>query len=268
MARQPLEKEQKRQQVAVRLSPDAREEIGKIAEARGTSVGAEVERLALERLKYLSRADAETQDLFDKALDRIEHLQRQAKGRWYKNLTAWSAVSEMLAHILDDARPEDPNEDEAVADAAAQQMAARSERQEIVRALGELGFAVREDPKQATLYGALRQGGLLGSSLRERVQSRSWESAAIDALTDEGMKAQVEPLFEALLLADRKVDEAAEKWSAAMTAYWQAEQDGRRLAVEIYPFGLAKQLGGLVDLAKGLGSNLLAKAGRRHAGDD
>lgn len=249
MARQPLEKEQKRQQVAVRLSPDDREEIGKIAEARGTSVGAEVERLALERLRYLSRADAETQDLFDKALDRIEHLQRQAKGRWHKTLTAWSAVSEMLAHVLDDARPEDPNEDEVVAAAAAQQMAARAKRQEIVRKLGEIGFAVQEDPNQATLYGALRQGGLLGSALRERVQSRSWERAAMDALPDHSMKSRVEPLFEELLQSDREVDEAAQNWSAAMTIYWQAEQEGRRLAVESYPFGLAKQFVDLLRLA-------------------
>jgi hypothetical protein len=233
--------EDKRKQVAVRLGPKERERFQALADERASSVGAEVERLALERLAYLDRVDPETQRLFDTILERIERLQTLAsKRKWHKSLTAWSAVSEMLAHVIDDARPGDPNDDEFVGPANERHVSAIIRRQDLVHKLGDLGFAVREDPKQPTLMGAFR--GLLDPSAYDQTSSRTWEKAAIDALPGGEMKDKVQALFDELLAADEEVDAAKDEWAKAMTFFWGDEQKGRRMAVEEYPYGIAKQL--------------------------
>jgi hypothetical protein len=230
MARPPLSDEAKRKQIAVRLGPRDRERVGRLAHQNGNSVGAEVEQLALDQLAYMENTDEKTRVLLGQILDNLNRIKTRANGRWHGTLTAWSAASEMLTHILDDFHPDKdrPFEDEAVQEAAAEASTADHARRVIVQKLAALNVLVREEPRPP-LLGAQRFGlfGLAPSSTRQ------WEIGAINALP-EHLKAKALPLFTELQRLDEESEAAWSRWSEAMRAFWEAEEEGRKIARELF----------------------------------
>lgn len=248
MARRQLADDEKRKQVAVRLSPQARERIARLAVANGTSVGAEVEQLALDQLAYLEETDEQTRALIAKIADKIAEMQKLAKGRWYKNLTAWAAVSQALSGILDSERPEKPSDDEFVAAVQSRRMEAISARSLIVLRLSELGFAVQLDPRPTPLLGSPRRLGMFGQTTAGGT-SRTWEQSAIDAIPDEDHRKTVQQVFDQLRSADAKIEDLDKEWAEAMAPFWKAEQEGRKLGLGFDPNAMPSGLFNLSSMA-------------------
>lgn len=222
-----MEDEQKRKQIAVRLSPQDRQRVMALAELNGSSVGAEIEQMALDQLAYIEGTDPETRELLARIGDKITEMHRLAKGKWHKNLTAWAAVTEALAHIMDNDRPESTSDDERVSEVTAMQSGAFDERYRLVGELSELGLAVKFDPGPSPLLGQVRHSPL--SLTAPDTSSRSWEQAAINAMPDNEVRLKVQAVFDQLLAADARIEQLATDWTDAMLPYWQAEQEGRKI---------------------------------------
>lgn len=232
MVRPQLSDEQKRKQIAVRLSPRDRERITKQAEANGNSLGAEVEQLALDQLAYVEAVPEETRELLGRIASKLDFIERETKGRWFKNLAAWAAASEMLSNILDDERPERPINDDVVREALDAIREADLQRITLVAELSTMGFAVKSDPNPQGLLGARRHGlfGSMGSG-----SSRRWERAALDAMPPGNLRDRVAVKFDQLCKTDQEFDDARARWAEAMQPYWEAEELGRQIARQLLP---------------------------------
>jgi hypothetical protein len=202
-----------------------------------------------EQLERQRSLHPQTDALLKLIVEEIEQLEVAAKGKWHNNLTAWAAVSEMLAHVLDLRRPpkDNPFSDEVVIAAEDKSIAAREARRAIVDELDSTGLSVKEDPRPKISLGQ-RRSGTLGSGGPELL-SREWEKAALHALP-EPERAKATPLFEALRSADAEVDHAFAEWVQAMRPYWEAEEQGRRIART----HLTKNAKTLAELARAIGS--------------
>lgn len=244
MGRKQLTDDQKRKQIAVRLSPRDRGRIATLAETKGNSLGSEVEQLALDQLAYLEGVPQETRDLLDRIASQLADIERETKGRWFKNLSAWSAASEALSHILDDERPEKPVDDDLVVEALDALKSVERERNELVAELSSMGFAVRADPRPQGLLGAQRHGLFGGTSL---LSSRNWERAALEAMPEGSLRERVAAKFEKLCTVDDEMEQARTRWAEAMQPYWEAEELGRQVARRLMPQkSVAARLGALL----------------------
>lgn len=227
MARKALQESEKRKVIGARFSPDAREKIAQRAKQNRRSITAEVEALATEFIDY--RPEIVTLlRIIAKRITAIETRTKSTKG-FLEDLKTWAAVSEMLAHVLDGARPDRPMDDEVVMDAKLELDKAEFERRTKIQRLASAGIAVNESAKPPVMRGV--PAGLLGIGLS--TSPRTWEEASIRAIPDEALRKVATTLFEQLLSTDKAVEEAEEKYAEAMQPYWQAEQHGRSIGAEV-----------------------------------
>jgi hypothetical protein len=224
MARPRKPEAEKRKQIPVRMDPSDRERLERLAEQEGASPGLLLERLALDQMAYLERTDPETRALIDEILHHLAAIRRATKGRWHKVLSAWAAASEMLSHVLEDRRPENPEADEYVALASAEVQAKGIARNRLVEELQAYGIPARYDPNSG-LLGAQRFG-LFGTAGRN---NRFAEEQAIDLMDDGPSKLRASIAFAKLLDADASVKFAWERWADAMQPFWFDEEEGRKI---------------------------------------
>jgi len=241
MGRPRKNPEEKRVQLNIRLFPADRDKLAALAEAADKPLATYAERLIVGHLERWERTSKETRKLTSVIEEAIPALESKAKGKWPKNLRAWAAVAQMLAHIIDSDRPERGLDDEVVTEAFNVQMEANRSRKAIVAELANLGVAVNEDPKPRGLLGVEKFGGLFGQATR-RGNSREWERASIDAIPDEQLKAQAGDAFAKLLVADQAVTLADDKFREALQPYIEAEQEGRQIGRDAFPDPLAQLL--------------------------
>lgn len=230
MVRPAIPDEAKRKQVGVRLSPRDRERIAKLADEHGNSLGAEVEQLALDQLAYLEGVPKETRELLERIAAKIAEMEDAAKGRWFKNLKAWAAVSQALQTIIDQDRPERAFDDEFFRSAMDTTHRLEGERREAVASLARIGVAVNEEPNLPRLLGEMRHRGIFGNALaRPTRSSRDWERAAVEAMPDGDDKQAARMLFGHLCELDVQIAAAHEDEMEKFRPYFEAEEEGRRI---------------------------------------
>ncbi|MFD1767973.1 hypothetical protein ACFSAG_14090 [Sphingorhabdus buctiana] len=178
--------------------------------------------------KHLSRRK-ETNALLDRIADRIAELEEQAHGKWHKNLKAWAAVSEMLARVIEDDKPEKVKDDEVVQEVRDRLNEHERLRLTAVALLANLGVSIRVDPKPAPLLGYKHRRGIFGRSQPEPQSSRLWEQAAINAMPDGKAKEECQDLFSSVLKLDAAINQLEAEEAEAMRPLIEAEQEGRRL---------------------------------------
>lgn len=231
MVRLALADEQKRKQVAVRLSPRDRERIGKIAEANGNSLGAEVEQLALDQLEYLEGQDAQTRALLEAIADEIAAIKKATGKNWHKDRASWAAVAEMLRNgPIAELDPDKPSDDEVVAGAWEALSKIETRKKQIAETLRDLGVTVSPDhptkrqPRRQGLLGMLGQVNALPLA---PITIRTTERAAINALPEGPAKEEALRLFGEMEALDHEEAEASAKHTEAMAPYWEAVANGR-----------------------------------------
>lgn len=227
MGRPPKSASEKRQQVNIRLLPADKDMLQQIATDTSRPLSSVAEGIIADHLARLRITSPETRELTALVEQKIGELEVSAKGKWWKNLTPWAAVSEMLAHVVDGRRPEHYTDDEAVTEARSDKLDAERTRGQIVRKLADLGVAVNRDPRPIGLLGALRFG-MFGTK-SNRSSSREWELASIKAIPDQLLAHRALDTFEKLMEADSAVEAANAKLQSAIEPFLEAEQDGRRL---------------------------------------
>lgn len=234
MGRPPKPINEKRVQLNIRLNPADRDRLSQLAASAGKPVATYAESVLVAHLDRIESTTPETRSLIALAEQKIGEMETQTKGRWHKNLKAWAAVAQMLSHILENDRPERPNDDEVVNEAFSQQVDAVRQRQAIVEKLADLGFAVNADPNPKKMLGVESYGGLFGASPR-RGSSRTWERASIDAIEDNELRAKAKVLFAELEEADGLVAQAEERFRVSLQPYIEAEQEGRQIGRAAFP---------------------------------
>lgn len=229
MGRPVLDDDQKRKQIAVRLSPDDRARIQRSAEEHGNSLGAEVERLALAQMDFLEANDAPTRALLGAVSSEINEIHKVMGKRWHAVRAGWAAVAEMLRNgPIMELDPDRPDDDPAVKKAWDRLWEIQVEKDRIARRLREVGVSVSpENP----LREVIRRGGLDGeiTAPSEAIfVIRHTERAAVEALPDGPAKDEARALFERLLSLDQEEHDADERWSDLRAIYSEAESEGRQ----------------------------------------
>lgn len=225
MARPRMDDVEKRQQVNVRLLPAHREKLSRMAEAAGRPLATEAEAIIATHLARIEATTPQTRKLTSFIETKIAELQDRMKGRWHKSVPAWASVSEMLAHVLDNERPDRADEDEAVQQARKQIREVEKIRIVFVEALAGLGVAVNQDPRLGNPLGARR---FTPNPIPRQGSSREWEKASVEAMPDRSTRVRAAAIFDDLIRADAEVDAARDTYAEAMGPYWEAEDSGRR----------------------------------------
>lgn len=236
--RPPKAPQDKRIQVNIRLLVKDRDRLQDLANQSGKPLASEGETILAN---YLSRRD-QTNLLLDRIGLEIERLESLAHGKWHKNLMAWAAVSEMLARVLDEYRPERIADDEVVQEIRGRLEVAEKTRFAAVELLAQRGISVKLDPRPEPVLGTRRRG-IFGAFLPKPQSPRQWERAAIDAMPDGIQKQECDFLFSEVLKQDALIEQIEREEDAAILPYIQAEQAGRRLVTP--PNALLKYLPGL-----------------------
>ncbi len=222
--RPPKSGDEKRIQVNVRLRVKDRDKLQELATISGKPAAAEAEKILA---KSLSRSK-ETNELLDKIADEIEALELKGRGKWHKNLLPWAAVSEMLAKVLDDYRPERISDDEIVQEIRERLVIAERMRFVAISFLDKRGISVKTDPRPEPMLG-LRRRGLFGALQPKPQSPRTWERAAIEAIPDQELKQECLFFFSEVEKQDNIIEAIEAEETAAIMPYLEAEQAGRRL---------------------------------------
>ena len=237
MGRPPKSLVAKRVQVNIRLLTADRARLQSLAEESEKPLASQAEIILA---KHLSRRP-ETNELLDRIANEISRLEaalglkwdkekkEDDQVNWTKNLTAWAAVSEMLAHVADDVRPQRINEDEGVIEIRKRLEMQQRIRYVVIQFLAEQGVSVKDDPRPAPLLGGSSRRGLFGSNHPKRPSPREWEKAAIAAMPEGGEKNKSFLLFDELLKSDDIIAAIELEEAEAMRPYIEAEQAGRRM---------------------------------------
>lgn len=220
MARPTLSPEDRRKQIAVRFGPEARTRLEEIAEAEGTSPG----KVAETRAAALLNADDVTFSLLVEIAGEIADIETMAGGaKWYKDLTTWGAVAEMLARgPIIGRKPESVYTDGGYRHASRERAQAMLKKRDIIERLGVMGVSASFEPSVE------RSGrGLFGSLLSRYVDRRASEQALIDAIGDEAIRTRAQALHDELRELDAaEADEEAEM-SDTDRIYREMEEAGR-----------------------------------------
>lgn len=227
MARPKKPNEEKRVQVNVRLLPSDKDRLEVMAGESGKPLAAEAEAIIAQHL----RRSAETNALLLHIGEQIVELEKRTLGKWHKNLTAWAAVSEMLAHIIDDNRPERISDDDVVMEVRERLQTSEARRLLSIQKLSDLGISVKVDPRPLPLLGASQgRRGLFGKiRATPPPSSRNWEKAAINAMPEGDDKNEAQKLFSEILKLDQVIADIEDEEDEAMRPYIEAEQAGRRI---------------------------------------
>ncbi|HMU20666.1 MAG TPA: hypothetical protein PKC48_00170 [Sphingorhabdus sp.] len=223
--RPPKSADERRIQVNVRLLVADRERLQTLATDSGRPLASEAESILA---KHLSRRK-ETNALLDRIATAIADLEEKAQGKWHKNLKAWAAVSEMLARVIEDDKPEKVKDDEIVQEVRGRINKHERLRLTAVALLANLGVSIRVDPKPAPLLGYNHQRGMFGRGRPEPQSSRLWEQAAINAMPNGEAKEECQDLFNSVLKLDEIISQLEAEEVEAMRPLIEAEQEGRRL---------------------------------------
>lgn len=244
MGRPPKSPDEKRVQVNIRLLTADRARLQSLADESEKPLASEAEIILA---KHLSRRP-ETNELLDRIANEISRLEaalgpkwdKEKKAdvqvNWTKNLTAWAAVSEMLAHVADDVRPQRIYEDEGVIEIRKRLEMHQRIRYVVIQFLAEQGVSVKDDPRPAPLLGGSSRRGLFGSNQPKRPSPREWEKAAIAAMPEGGDKELSSGLFDELLKSDDVIAAIESEETDAIRPYIEAEQAGRRMVRPLNAF--------------------------------
>lgn len=234
MGRSVLPDDQKRKQVAVRLSPDARARIGKLADENGRSLGVEIERLALDQLAHLEATDAPTRQLLQDIEREIAEIRSVSGKRWHVVRDAWSAVVEMLRigpiSAYEPDKLEDDPEHAAIWKRLLQIL---SEKGQIADRLLALGVTVTPDNPVRLAFGAAT-GVLDDVRAKNDVYSpaymaiRHTEHAGVEALPDGPQKDEARHLFDLLTTLDVEENDLEDRWDALCSQFRAADTKGRK----------------------------------------
>lgn len=239
--RPPKRAEEKRIQVNVRLLTADRERLQRLADESGKPLASEAE---IIMAKHLSRRP-ETTALLDRIANEVSRLEaalgpkwdKEEKAdvqvNWTKNLTAWAAVSEMLAHVAENDRPQRIHEDENVIEIRKRLETQERIRYVTIQLLAERGVSVKVDPRPAPLLGQSLRRGLFGSATAKRPSPREWEKAAIAAMPEGCEKEASTYLFDELLKLDDVIARIELEQAEAMRPYIEAEQAGRQMVTPL-----------------------------------
>ena len=237
MGRPPKSPDEKRVQVNIRLLAADRAKLQTLADESERPLASEAENILA---KHLSRRP-ETNELLDRIANEVSRLEAamgpkwdkekkaDAQANWTKNLTAWAAVSEMLAHVADDDRPQRISDDEDVIEIRKRLDEHQRIRNVTIHLLAERGISVKVDPRPTPLLGQSMRRGLFGSKKTNPPSPREWERAAIAAMPEGGEKEAATILFEYLLKQDDAVAGIELEEAEAMRPYFEAEQTGRQM---------------------------------------
>lgn len=215
MGRRPKNEEDKRRLIGARFDRDARAFIHEQAEANGRSPGAEVE----ARVVATEGLDTNGLDLIRAISREITEIQRATGKRWHKDLKTWAAVKEMLYRgPIHAARPDNWEDDEWVVRASAEPDQLTHRRHEIINFFSSIGIMISESP--------LPMGtGLLASTLNldgGRTHAREvLNDAEPGPERDEALAK-----LDALLVLDREIEAAKERWLEQVKPYLEAESEG------------------------------------------
>lgn len=226
MGRPPKAADEKRVQVNVRVLPAHKSLLEQMASEAGKPIAAVTENIIAS---YLERTP-QTNALLDRITDQIADLQAKAQGKWHKNLRAWAAVSEMLSFITEDMRPERLQDDEIAQPIMQDIIEKRKMRGVAIRLLAQRGITVSENPTPNALLGTYGRGGIFGRPKRDRLPSRTWERAAIDAMPESQEKQDCVYLFDSIVELDAAIASRESDYGEAIQPYIVAEQEGRQLA--------------------------------------
>lgn len=255
MGRPPLPKDQKRQQVNIRLNPEDRAHLEEMASRHGgalatTAEGALSEAIESDRqageggptparreaIARLVRGtndkrprDDETLILLADIAEQIDVIQDLTRKRWHKDRRTWAAVAQMLAkgpigwHETDN-----PVDDEDFEHASLSRYAVGQLKQIAVAKIARLGVVV-----SPSVTGYSRNNALAyfsrGGELHHVASNRDSESAIIDALPDPAARADAKEAFEKLRDLDRQEHELSAKISEMIMPFLDEEIAGRDL---------------------------------------
>lgn len=200
----------------------------------GSSVGAEIEQLALDQLAYLEGTDEPTRQLIADLLNEIELIQTRTGKRWHKDLVTWSAVSEMMQQgPIKEKNPDRIWDDEAVSEAYKVVYSIEQTKKDLCKRLRELGISV--SPENPTKQKPLRRGlfGTRGTANALAYFIRDSEQAAIDNMPDGPDKEHAQELFTVVRRLDADEEEADAHWTETMRPYWDSTARGRDLYRDI-----------------------------------
>ena len=249
MGRPPLPKDQKRQQVNIRLDPTDRAHLEVMAARDGMALASaaetslsfaiEVDRQAgaagpgPERraaMNWLLANDDETLQFLAEVTMEIKMIESMTRKRWHKSRRTWAAVAQMLSqgptrwHRVDD-----PNDDEAFKNAALDGWAIRALKRRKVREIALLGVVVSADANGLSATNALASVSRGIASPNALYPGRSYERRIIDALPDPKSRLAAQLLFDEVVELDEQELQNDLKVAELIQPYMEEEHIGRKL---------------------------------------
>ena len=254
MGRPPLPKDQKRQQVNIRLNPEDRVHLEEMASRQGAALAATAESVLADAIESDRQAgdngptpqrreaiarivlgtnskrprDDETLSLLADIAEQIDVIQEMTRKRWHKDRRTWAAVAQMLTKgPIIWSKVDDPSNDEELKNNALDGWAIRELKRRKIEAIASAGVVVHQSRfKHHTMNALLGLGNAFAKSNRED------EQAIIDAIPDETVRLGAQQVFAELLELDEQESENEAQFSELYRPFSEEEVAGRNLYSE------------------------------------
>lgn len=222
MGRPKLEESKRRQQLNIRIDPEVRETLERIALEQKASTASVAEQYLNRGLQLFAHPamNDKTLEILVQILDELEALRIRNNGRpWWTNIDTWAASKMVFEQgPFAKANPDDWRQNENVNAAWSEVTEARRRKQEAINLAAEFGLRVNPQPES-------QRRGLFGL----KVNFRDAERQRLEQIEDPNDREQARAIFGIIERFDATEAKALEIWSELVRPWIEEEVRGEMI---------------------------------------